>query len=224
MWSNTKWKDGKVKYRIAGSINAKQEKIIMDCMNIWSEASGGKIKFIRYKNSFWNKFRWKYMLSRHLQISIDKGISNSWATLGQQVRAQIHIDEEYLQIRSDNTFVFDEEVIKSEILHEMGHVLTLFHEHQRADRDKYVKVNYERAAKVNGWSEDKAVAQYGRVTMYEQMTSADYDYDSIMHYWSSNADEYGERDIVRSDGTVISRAMSLSEKDKKFIEELYGEQ
>lgn len=223
MWSNTKWKDGKVKYRITGSVSEKQEKIIAECMNTWSEASGGKIKFIKCKNSFWNKFRWKYMLSRHLQVSVDQGITNSWATLGEQVRAQIHIDSEYLKQRSDGAFVFDEEVIKSEILHEMGHVLTLFHEHQRADRDEYVKVNYERAAIVNGWSEDKAVAQYGRITMYDQKISKEYDYDSIMHYWSSNADENGERDIVKSDGTAIFRAMNLSEGDKKFIKELYSE-
>lgn len=71
MWSNSIWEDGKVKYRIAGGVSAEQERMITECMQKWSDASGGEIKFIKYKNNFWNRFRWKYFLSRHLQISVD---------------------------------------------------------------------------------------------------------------------------------------------------------
>lgn len=222
MWSNSIWEDGKVKYRIAGGVSAEQERIITECMQKWSDASGGEIKFIKYKNSFWNRFRWKYFLSRHLQISVDNNIENSWASLGEQVRAQLHINADYFLKDEEGKFAFDEDVIKSEILHEMGHVLTLFHEHQRADRDKYVKIDYTRAAVVNGWTLEKAKTQYGKITMYEQKISEEYDYDSIMHYWSSQADSNGDRDIVKSDGTAITRAMDLSEGDKAFIRALYS--
>ena len=222
MWSNSKWEAGKVKYRIASGVTAEQERIISECMQKWSDASGGEIKFIKYKNNFWNRFRWKYFLSRHLQISIDNNIGNSWASLGEQVRAQLHINADYFLKSEDGTLAFDEEVIKAEILHEMGHVLTLFHEHQRADRDNYVNIDYARAAVVNGWTLEKAKTQYGKITMYEQKISEEYDYNSIMHYWSSQSDSSGNRDIVKSDGMAITRAMDLSEGDKAFIKALYS--
>ncbi len=223
MWSNTLWKDGKVKYRIAGGVSAKEESIILGCMKKWEDASEGKIKFSRYRNSFWNRFRWKYFLSRHVQISVDANIGNSWATLGEQVRAQLHIDNEYFVKKDDGSLAFDKEVIESEILHEMGHILTLFHEHQRNDRDEYIKVNYDRAAVVNNWSKEKATAQYGKINLYEHKITNEYDYKSIMHYWSSQSNEAGERDIETLTGEAIPRAMDLSEVDKAFIKELYSE-
>lgn len=223
MWHNSKWENGKVKYRMSSEVSSKEEEIILGCMKKWEEASEGKIKFVRYRNSFWNRFRWKFFLSRHLQISIGENIGNSWATLGEQVRAQLKIDGEYFIKRKDGSFLFDEDVIESEILHEIGHVLTLFHEHQRVDRDEYISVNYERAAIVNNWSEEKAKAQYGKITMYDHKVTKDYDYESIMHYWSSQSDEEGNRDIVKKNGNIITRAMDLSELDKAFIKELYSE-
>jgi hypothetical protein len=223
MWHNSKWESGKVKYRMSSGVSSKEEEIILGCMKKWEEASEGKIKFVRYRNSFWNRFRWKFFLSRHVQISVNKNISNSWATLGEQVRAQLNIDGEYFAKRTDGSFIFDKEVIESEILHEIGHILTLFHEHQRADRDEYISINYERAAIVNSWSKEKAVSQYGKITMYDHRVTDEYDYESIMHYWSSQSDEDGNRDIVKKNGNTIPRAMELSKWDKAFIKELYRE-
>ena len=77
----------------------------------------------------------------------------------------------------------------------MGHNLGLFHEQQRPDRDKYVIVNYEDAAYFNSWSLDKAKANYGRIDMYGQKKTSEYDYYSIMHYWTT--DRNGRCDIKR---------------------------
>jgi hypothetical protein len=60
--------------------------------------------------------------------------------------------------------------------HELGHVLGLFHEHARWDRDSYVTVNYENL-------------KLGRESDYDWVpktnwivSSTPYDYRSIMHY------------------------------------------
>ena len=69
--------------------------------------------------------------------------------------------------------------------HELGHVLGLFHEHARWDRDSYVTVNYENL-------------KLGRESDYDWVpktnwivSSTPYDYRSIMHYricWASKCE------------------------------------
>jgi hypothetical protein len=60
------------------------------------------------------------------------------------------------------------------ILHEMGHVIGLWHEQSRADRDTYVTVNYNNVIK-SAWS------NFQIVTDDEQILSS-YDYASVMEY------------------------------------------
>lgn len=62
------------------------------------------------------------------------------------------------------------------VLHELGHVLGLYHEHSRPDRDNYIIVNDNniRADK------EKEFKKYSEV--YVNTYGVDYDYSSIMHY------------------------------------------
>src|ERR1700683_4643153 len=60
------------------------------------------------------------------------------------------------------------------ILHEMGHVIGLWHEQSRSDRDTYVTINYNNVIK-GSWS------NFQIVTDNEQILSA-YDYASVMQY------------------------------------------
>jgi hypothetical protein len=59
---------------------------------------------------------------------------------------------------------------RGNILHEMGHAVGLFHEHQRPDRDEYVTVAGGNAT------------NYGRKDPNEVLLLTPYDYLSIMHY------------------------------------------
>ena len=220
LWSNALWEKGRVKYRFAGNLDSKDKEIIYECMKNWEEASGGKIKFSGYRNNKWNRFRWKYGMSKHIEIS-KENIGNSNATLGRQVRAHLQINEKFLKKRADGSYIYIKEEIKSEILHELGHNLGLFHEQQRPDRDKYIIVNYQAAANHNNWSLDKAISQYGNIEKYGQKKTSEYDYYSIMHYWTSYDSLTKEYDIIRLDGKKIDRAMILSVLDKQFIKELY---
>lgn len=63
---------------------------------------------------------------------------------------------------------------KKHITHELGHVLGLTHEHQRPDRDNYIKVNYKNIEENQTHNFDKIINP-----LHENI---EYDYKSIMHY------------------------------------------
>lgn len=93
----------------------------------------------------------------------------------------------------------------STMLHELGHVVGLPHEHQRADRDEYVDINWD------GIPEE----WHGNFKLSTIDFETTYDPYSIMGYPSSDFD------IKMKDGTLIVPSDFLTELDIKKIEELY---
>ncbi|KHJ88020.1 astacin [Oesophagostomum dentatum] len=61
------------------------------------------------------------------------------------------------------------------VLHELMHVIGLYHEHMRNDRDDYITVNYTNIPR-GYWS------QFTKVAQPVVFTSVPYDYKSILHY------------------------------------------
>jgi tolloid-like protein 2 len=84
--------------------------------------------------------------------------------------------------------------------HELGHVLGFFHEHQRWDRDRHVTIHYEHI-------------KPGREPDYDWVpktnwivTTATYDYRSIMHYrtcWASRCEDRCKDGVGTSPCAVI---------------------
>ncbi|MEL7236494.1 MAG: M12 family metallopeptidase, partial [Chloroflexota bacterium] len=60
------------------------------------------------------------------------------------------------------------------IIHELGHAIGLFHEHERPDRDTYVRVNIQNV-------DPRFADQFG-IIQYPQGQVGPYDLESIMHY------------------------------------------
>ncbi len=73
------------------------------------------------------------------------------------------------------------------VIHQIGHTLGLYHEHQRPDRDTYVQVLFENI-------QSGAVANYNIVTNAEVI--GPYDFESIMHYRGFEFSIRGQPTIV----------------------------
>ncbi|GIX93091.1 hypothetical protein CDAR_57751 [Caerostris darwini] len=63
------------------------------------------------------------------------------------------------------------------VVHELGHAIGLFHEHQRSDRDKYINVYLQNVI-------PNQRHNFGLTNRNNELIYTNYDYDSIMHYGS----------------------------------------
>lgn len=109
------------------------------------------------------------------------------------------------------------------ILHEMGHVIGLWHEQSRPDRDSYITVNYNNAIK-GSWSNFEIVTQNAQ-------TLGLYDYASLMQYppysFSRNGGPVIETipagiPLSNVEGVPVPSTVDYSAGDKEAIERLYG--
>ncbi|VDO83028.1 unnamed protein product [Heligmosomoides polygyrus] len=105
------------------------------------------------------------------------------------------------------------------VQHELMHVIGLWHEHMRADRDQYIKVNYNNIPP-NYWS------QFEKVTPYEATTyDVPYDYKSVMHYGKNAFAKPGRISMETKDPryqNIIGHAKDASPNDYKKICKIYG--
>ncbi|MBY0369567.1 hypothetical protein K2X33_02700 [bacterium] len=113
-----------------------------------------------------------------------------------------------LTIKNDNQHAF---------LHEMGHIIGLGHEHQRSDRDRYVKIaDYTNLPEnTRGW--------YGII--YGQREYGSYDLQSVMHYGTEYTFNEKTKESVPSilliSGQSIGFNQQLSGGDISAVRTMY---
>jgi hypothetical protein len=109
------------------------------------------------------------------------------------------------------------------ILHEMGHIIGLYHEFQRADRNNYVTVNYNNVIK-GSWGNFEILTN-------EVQILGPYDYASVMQYPAYSFSRNGGPVIETippgmplggSEGVPAQTVADYSAGDKETIERLYG--
>ncbi|ETN76863.1 astacin [Necator americanus] len=104
------------------------------------------------------------------------------------------------------------------VLHELMHVIGLWHEHMRYDRDKYIKVHYENIER-GYWS------QFEKVTPDKATTyNVPYDYKSVMHYGKRSFAKPGRISMETLDSryqNVIGNQKDASPSDYRKICEIY---
>lgn len=97
-------------------------------------------------------------------------------------------------------------------IHEIGHVLGLWHEHSRSDRLEHIAVHLENV-------HPKYHSQFAQPV--NSVNLGAYDYHSIMHYSSDAFSMNGRPTITTRDGQSIGQRDGLSGRDIEAIRILY---
>ncbi|KAG7165126.1 SpAN-like 2, partial [Homarus americanus] len=102
------------------------------------------------------------------------------------------------------------------ILHELGHVLGLYHEQSRADRNDYIGINFTNVQSnmEKNFLKEKT-KHYG----------VEYDFTSIMHYHSTAFSKNGRSTIVTKDPTkqiYLGQRSSLTFRDVNVVNQMYS--
>lgn len=95
----------------------------------------------------------------------------------------------------------------STLSHEFGHCIGLTHEHNRPDRDLYIKINWE-----NIQSNCSRFFDIEENPFYD-VTKIEYDYNSIMHYQEKT---FIKKSLIYTDEIVIDSSKQIKEPRELF--------
>lgn len=183
------WIDGIVPYKISDSFGSREKRTTFSAMRDFMMKTC--IRFVPMKND------------TTAFIFIEPGLECR-ATVGKLLSGKMSLG------RSCHN--------KGIIMHELMHVLGFYHEHNRPDRDEYVKINWENIkedAYHNFWKLPEDLVETANVS---------YDYDSIMHYRSNSfsKDRSIPTIITLKKNVKIGQRKRLSEGDILKIVKLYN--
>ena len=104
------------------------------------------------------------------------------------------------------------------LLHELGHLIGFYHEHQRPDRDNYIQIHYQNLAKSS---------YYVQFQKYDFETYGAYDFASIMHYSLDIFAKFGTHTIevlpnaTVPEGVPVGHVSTISELDAEKARMMY---
>lgn len=182
--ADASWPGGVIPYSF-GSANEGQKALVLEAMSEWE--CGSSVRFVEVQDPS----------SDHVTISFLEAGAKNRATIGYHARASVH---------------FSAGALRLTVLHELGHVIGLRHEHQRPDRDSYIRID-ENICALTGWSADD-IRVLGADDFLYDVSSFAYDYQSIMAYHSPY--------ITDLNGAVVAAGRSLTETDIAKVNAIYG--
>jgi hypothetical protein len=195
-YNSLPWKKGEIPVKFSSRISKVNQSKFWNACQVWGNVA--KITC-----------RPKKMLDRNYLLITDKMPDRCWTDVGAGAKG------------GERVFNFALEWCWKEtpLIHEIGHVLGLMHEHQRPDRDKYIDV-YPEHAGVMAYSYDK-------LSLGEMDNSGPYDFLSIMHYWNAAYSTNGKVIMVPKKGfeafaQSMGTATRLSAGDQELIRKIYG--
>jgi hypothetical protein len=186
-----KWQDGIIPYYLSGDFTTEEMTTIERAMAEWEKVTD--VHFIE-------------VTPRASAYHIIKVNENSWSSSVGENNSHCKM----IFGSGGDTY--------SHVLHELGHALGLLHEHQRPDRDQFVRVI---------WS--NLMAQF--FVNYEKQDNPlikeeqyNYDFSSIMHYPANSFSIDGISNTIESldEDQPIKRSDTLTTTDVQKAVEIYG--
>jgi hypothetical protein len=203
----SRWSGGVIRYEFvkeSESWDSTSKNMVVKAMKTWENGTG-KISFKEVNPSEWE--RKAGILGQYSWVEISlKNLPNS--TPGKSTLGESSLPFGHLYLNP--IYKGNEKEFLTICLHELGHTIGLKHEHQRPDRDKYVRVS--RTGNEYDKIPDKALVaglkkvKIWRITIYIPyiwyvdygITVGNYDYNSIMGYTN-------EQGVTAKNGTIIER-------------------
>lgn len=186
-----RWPQAIVPYKFAPTISSHAQLAILNAMETWQRAT--RIRFVELSQVNQNKYS-DYLLF----IPTENDICSS--AVGRQGGPQI--------------ILLGPKCETMKVAHELGHILGLWHEQSRNDRDQYIQIIWEN------------IQENYRYNFNQHLNDGEdfgeYDYQSIMHYkadaWSKN----GQDTIIPlQPGATIGHREHLSAKDIAAVNAMY---
>lgn len=198
----TPWEDGVLPIVFKSGMSEQVKKTILDACLEWSTVANVRCVLGAYKNR-------KLIISNNY-MGIDGGC---WSMLGQ--------DTYFLWLKRRMNIGSGCESY-AVILHELGHAFGLGHEHQRPDRDDFIRIVKENIA-------DPYLGLNTKLNFSTQAghVLTPYDFDSIMHYSKYAFSKNGKETILPQTGyeqylNTMGHAQHLSQNDIVAIQMIYG--
>jgi len=185
------WPNGVIPYVLSGSVTTPGR--VHDAMNEWEKKTA--IRFVKRTNQ-----------KAYLTIREEAGNTVCSANIGYDGAPKL------LKLRDTSK---GSACLTSVIVHELGHVVGFQHEHQRSDRDQYVKINW--GCVPTGLENNFSVIGGTKI--------GSYDIVSTMHYRSTtlNKSGCGSYSIKKKNGSLLLHDWTtLSAGDVAATAKLYG--
>lgn len=209
------WPKGIIPFYFEKGFPEKSKAEVIKAMRQWSCVT--PIQFIE-KDDMLNKYELKLKIftgqlpvyaAGRATVGIGKESDDSEAIL------PIPLEEKDLESRRFPSLSINPKVADyGTMLHELGHVIGLLHEHQRIDRDKFITVTNENLIKTGK----------GHVSSKMGIPSGNYDFDSIMHY-GRHLLSNGRGPVLTPTNreNVVGQRMYISRGDAQTVVALYSD-
>uniref|UniRef100_A0A0N4ZU27 Metalloendopeptidase n=1 Tax=Parastrongyloides trichosuri TaxID=131310 RepID=A0A0N4ZU27_PARTI len=190
MYDQDKWPDGRVPYQLSSQYTIRQRAVIAKAFNAYYTRTC--IEFVPRNSSD----------SDYVYISKKDGCYADFARVGGKQEVSLA----------------DECVDYPTVIHELMHVIGFIHEHQRSDRDDFIRVIWRNI--IDGANTDFEKLNSLGLSNYGET----YDYFSIMHYESTEGSRNGQNtleSLIPTFTPLMGKALDFTAGDLRRVNKAY---